>query len=111
MSDFHGLSDEYDAPEGSKAAAIARRIAAENPATTDREKQYIAAISEIFNEDSIRSSQREDHKPDESGFSQPSRDGEVKYTLKMAKLHTWFPDDREAAIFYALALRAPRRAS
>ena len=89
---------------GAKAAATARRIAANNLKTTDREKKYIAAISEVFSDEAIRSSVREDNKPDGSGYSQPTREAEVKYTQSMAELHRQFPDDREATIFYALAL-------
>jgi len=104
MSDFHGLWGEFNAAEGAKAAAAARRIAANNSKTTDREKKYIAAISEIFSDEAIHSSVREDNKPDGSGYSQPTREAEVKYTQTMAELHKQFPDDREATIFYALAL-------
>jgi tetratricopeptide (TPR) repeat protein len=104
MSDFHGLWGEYNAAAGSQAAAAARRIAANAAKTTDREKKYIAAISEVFSEEAIGSSRREDNQPDQTGYSEPSREAEVKYTQRMAELHAQFPDDREATIFYALAL-------
>ena len=48
MTYFHGLWSEYNAASGAQAAAAARRLAADNPQTSDREKMYIAAISEIF---------------------------------------------------------------
>jgi tetratricopeptide (TPR) repeat protein len=111
MSDFHGLWGEYNATEGAKAAATARRIAADNSKTTDREKRYIAAISGVFSDEAIRSTLREDNKPDGSGYSQPSREAEVKYTQSMAELHKQFPDDREATIFYALALNISAKRS
>jgi hypothetical protein len=43
MSYFHGLWSEYNAYAGAQAAVAARRIAADNPQTTDRERKYIAA--------------------------------------------------------------------
>jgi tetratricopeptide (TPR) repeat protein len=104
MSYFHGLWSEYDAANGAKAAAEARKTAAENPKTTAREKAYIAAISQIFSDQAIISMQRPDNKPDAEGYSRPSHEAELQYTASMAGLHTQFPDDREATIFYALAL-------
>jgi tetratricopeptide (TPR) repeat protein len=59
----------------------------------------------------IHSSLREDNKPDGSGYSQPTREAEVKYTQSMAELHKQFPDDREATIFYALALNISAKRS
>jgi hypothetical protein len=80
------------------------QVAADNPQTTEREKAYIAAISEIFSEDAIKRSQSFDNKPDLLGYSRPSAEAEAKYTQRMADLHTQFPADKEATIFYALAL-------
>ncbi len=52
---------EYNASQGSRESAAARKLAAENPKTTEREKTYIAAISEIFTDQAIASQQE---KPD-----------------------------------------------
>lgn len=110
MSYFHGIWNEFNASEGARAAADARRVAAENPRTTEREMAYIATISEIFSEDAIKRGQSFDNKPDLLGYSRPSREAEAKYTQRIADLHTQFPADKEATIFYALALDvgAPR---
>lgn len=110
MSYFHGIWNEFNASKGARAAAEGRQVAAENPRTTEREKAYIAAISEIFSEDTISRSQSFDNKPDLLGYSRPSTEAETKYTQGMAGLHTQFPADKEATIFYALALDvgAPR---
>ncbi|MDQ1452557.1 MAG: hypothetical protein QOK38_2423 [Acidobacteriaceae bacterium] len=104
MTYFHGLWSEYNAASGAQAAAAARRLAADNPQTSDREKMYIAAISEIFTEEAIKASQSDDNQPDHSGYSQPARAAELKYTERMAELHKQYPADKEATIFYALAL-------
>jgi tetratricopeptide (TPR) repeat protein len=111
MASFHGLWSEFNATEGSRAAAAARKIAAENPSITPREKQFIAAISEIFSDQAIKQSQRPDNLPDSQGYSRPDNDAETKYTARMADLHTQFPEDREATIFYALALAITARSS
>ena len=100
MSYFHGLWSEYNATEGAKAVAEAKRRAADNPRTTLREKAYIAAISTIFNDEAFSKAEQ----PDSSGYSHPTLDAEMQYTARMAALHDEFPDDREATIFYALAL-------
>jgi hypothetical protein len=60
MSYFHGLWGEYNAIEGAKAAAEARRLSAANPQSTQCEKAYIAAISEIFSDEAIKRSERKD---------------------------------------------------
>jgi tetratricopeptide (TPR) repeat protein len=110
MSYFHGIWNEFDASKGARAAAEGRQVAAENLRTTEREKAYIAAISEIFNEDAIKRGESFDNKPDILGYSRPSPEAEARYTQRMADLHTQFPADKEATIFYALALDvgAPR---
>jgi tetratricopeptide (TPR) repeat protein len=101
MSDIHPLWGEYNASQGARESGAARKLAAENPKTTEREKAYIAAISEIFTDQAIASQQ---DKPDALGFSAPSHEAEVKYSVRMADLHQQFPADREATIFYALSL-------
>jgi tetratricopeptide (TPR) repeat protein len=104
MAYFHGIWNAFNASKGATAAAEARRLAAENSQTTEREKAYIVAISEVFSEEAIKRSQRSDNTPDALGYSQPSSEAETKYTQRMADLHTQSPNDKEAAIFYALAL-------
>jgi tetratricopeptide (TPR) repeat protein len=104
MSYFHGLWGEYNAAEGAKAVAEAKRRAAENAQTTLRERDYIAAISAIFSDEEVSGTERKNSHSDPSGYSHPSLDAERRYTRRMAKLHDEFPDDREATIFFALAL-------
>jgi hypothetical protein len=58
--------------------------------TTPREKDYIAAIESFY-----RDSDKVDH-----------RTRAVAYEKAMAQLFARYPDDREAAVFYALALDA-----
>lgn len=67
-------------------AAAAKALAAE--AKTDREKGYVAAIAAFFND-----ADAADHK---------TRAG--AYAAAMEGLSARYPEDREAAIFYALAL-------
>jgi hypothetical protein len=104
MTYFHGLWGEYNAAGGSEAAQQAREIAAKNPATTPREKDFIAAISEIFSPEAIKLSEREGNKPNAQGYSEPAHAPEVAYKDKMAALHQAYPGDDEATIFYALSL-------
>ena len=78
----------------SKATLLQGRMALERAksasAKTDREREYIAAIS-MFYEDF----ERLDHKA-----------RSLKYEQAMEKLHLRYPDDQEATAFYALALQA-----
>jgi len=104
MTYFHGLWGEYDPTGGSRAAKQARDIAARNPATTARERAFIAAISEIFSARAIKQGEREDNKPNRQGYSEPAHKPEVAYKDKMAEVHRQYPDDDEATIFYALSL-------
>ena len=69
---------------GAEAVAKAQAIGAK----TDRERGYIAAIAAFY-----RDSDTLDH-----------RTRALAYEHAMAGLHQQFPGDREAAIFYALAL-------
>ncbi|HEX2438234.1 MAG TPA: hypothetical protein VHT71_07985 [Methylomirabilota bacterium] len=59
-------------------------------AATPREKDYIAAIETYY-----KDADRLDH-----------RTRALAYEKAMAQLHARYPDDREAAVFYALALNA-----
>lgn len=89
MSYFHALWGEVEVEPGAKEAALAREIAAQNPKTTAREKQYIEAASAVY--------------------AQPDakiRERAQAWSDAMAKTHTANPTDEEAAIFYALSLDA-----
>jgi tetratricopeptide (TPR) repeat protein len=77
-------------PAALKAGADAVAKAEAVGATTERERGYIAAIAAFY-----RDSDKLDH-----------RTRALAYEQGMANLHERYPDDREAAIFYALALNA-----
>jgi len=93
MSHYHGLWDNGDTAAGRAALIKAQEISSVTPSTTQREKSYIAALTEIYKEDS------KDKTLHAQAFEQ-----------KMAELQAAFPDDSEAAIFYglALAITAPK---
>jgi hypothetical protein len=87
MSNFHPLWEppkESDLKKGSKAIEIARTIKDRTP----RESEYINAIGTFYDD-----WQKVDHKT-------RCRN----YEKAMSDLYTKYPDDKEAAIFYALAL-------
>ena len=67
-------------------AAVEKAVAA--GARTDREKAYVAAIESFF-----KDAETVDH-----------RTRAAAYEKAMERLHQQYPDDREAAIFYSLAL-------
>jgi hypothetical protein len=71
-------------PEGSAALERAQQLGAKS----EREAGYIAALSEFY-----RDADTKDH---------PTR--VLAYEQAMAQLHARYPDDSEAAIYYALAL-------
>jgi hypothetical protein len=68
--------------------AVAKAIAA--PPKTERERDYIAAIATFY-----RDSDKLDH-----------RTRAVAYEKAMEQVHLRYPEDREAGVFYALALNA-----
>ncbi len=89
MSNFHPLWTPplpAELQKGSKAIAIAQAISTK----TKKEAVYIDAIS-VFYKDADKT----DHH---------SRC--IKFEQAMSQLHQQYPDDREAAIFYALSLTA-----
>jgi predicted Zn-dependent protease len=89
MSNWHPLWYPPTAAElsaGSKAVAAAETL----QGRTDRERDYIGAISAFY-----RDSETLDHGA-----------RAVAYERAMETVHQRYPDDREAAIFYALALNA-----
>src|SRR5712691_3465685 len=57
---------------------------------TDREKDYVAAIAAFY-----RDNEKLDH-----------RARAVAYEKAMEQVHLRYPEDREAGVFYALALNA-----
>ncbi len=71
---------------GSEAIAKARSISGR----TERERAYIEAIGAFY-----------DHSD-----TVPHRARSLAYMNAMQELYTRYPDDREAAVFYALALNA-----
>jgi hypothetical protein len=71
---------------GSEAVARAQSIGAK----TARERDYIGAVATFY-----RDSDKLDH-----------RTRSVAYETAMEQLYLRYPDDREAALFYALALNA-----
>jgi hypothetical protein len=87
MSNFHPLWTpplEAELKKGAKAIEIARSIESK----TKRESEYLEAIAQFYdNRDKL------DHKTRCK-----------KYEQAMHKIYTAYPDDAEAAIFYALAL-------
>ena len=87
MTHFHGLWEEVEVEAGHKLAEQAREIAASNPKTSPREKQYIEAVSAIYAD------------PDGTAHVRAK-----KFSDAMAEVHASNPGDDEAAIFYALSL-------
>jgi hypothetical protein len=89
MSNFHPLwmpPSEAELKKGSKALAIAQAI----PHQSSKEIDYINAIASFYNE-----WDKADH-----------RSRCLRFEQAMEKLYTKYPADKEAAIFYALALDA-----
>jgi tetratricopeptide (TPR) repeat protein len=89
MSNFHPLwapPSKQELDKGAKAIAIARSI--ENK--TKRESDYIEAIAKFYeNPDQL------DH-----------RGRVLKFEKAMEEVYRSYPDDKEAAVFYALAINA-----
>jgi tetratricopeptide (TPR) repeat protein len=87
MSNFHPLWSaplEDELKKGAKAVAIARSIKNK----TSRESEYIEAIAQVYDDwDKL------DHKT-----------RCLKYEKAMAAIYSAYPSDKEAAVFYALAL-------
>ncbi|MGB8190985.1 MAG: hypothetical protein WCF67_03655 [Chitinophagaceae bacterium] len=89
MSNFHplwSLPNEEELNEGSKAVEVARSISNK----TAREAGYVEAIGQFYDNFKTLS-----HK--ERG---------LKYEKAMHDIYTTYPSDKEAAIFYALALNS-----
>ena len=87
MSRYHGLWHNGDMAAGREAWRKAHEMASANSKTTAREKAYIDALGEIYQQDG----------KDEYAHAQA-------YEGKMGSLQAAYPDDSDAAIFHALAL-------
>jgi len=88
MSEYHGLWEQIRPAEGKAAVVNARALLApEDAKATARERAYIDAIGKIFDAPET-----------------PLHARELAYEQAMAQLHADYPNDHEAAIFYALAL-------
>lgn len=89
MSLYHPLWAPPTSAELEKArAAVARAL--NRPAKTKRERDYVDAIATFY-----RDSDKLDHKT-----------RVLAYNAAMKALHERYPDDREAAVFYALSQTA-----
>ena len=89
MSNFHPLwapPNPAELEKGSKTIAVARTINTDD----DRAKTYLEAIASIFD-----NWQELDHKT-----------RVLKFEKAAEKIYQMYPDDKESAVFYALALRA-----
>lgn len=89
MSNFHPLwtpPTEAEFKKGMKALEIARKLAG----GSGREADYINALSAYFTE----------------GAKETHRSRSLRFEYAMEALHEKYPDDKEASIFYALALTA-----
>lgn len=89
MSNYHPLWVPPTAAELDRGRAAVARARARG-AKSKREQDYVAAIETFY-----RGSDTLDHKT-----------RALAYNQAMAKLHRNYPDDREAAVFYALSLAA-----
>ena len=86
MSLYHPLWAPPSKAEMERAQAALGKAQA-SPPKSQRERDYVAAIATFY-----RDSDRLDHKA-----------RALAYNASMADLHKKYPDDREAAIFYALS--------
>ncbi len=89
MSKWHQLWNKPDAPTIKLGLAAAKKAKSLKP-KTEREKAYIAAISAFY-----QNSKKLDHQARATAYSNA-----------MEKVYREYPDDHEAATFYALSLLA-----
>jgi len=87
MTHYRGVWNQLSYADGAAAVAKARELAKADAKTTARERAYIEAIANIFDDP-----------------AKPLRERELAYEQAMAKLSADNPKDTEAAIFYALAV-------
>jgi tetratricopeptide (TPR) repeat protein len=88
MSHYHGLWKNGDLDAGRIAWQKASMLAAANKNTTSREGAFIEALGEIYKTDSA------------DGAAHA-----IAYEHRLEALHAAYPEDSEATIFYALAIR------
>jgi tetratricopeptide (TPR) repeat protein len=81
---FSGLRSERTLRNGLAAVGRAQTIGAK----TERERAYISAVALLYT----------------GADRQDQRERTLAYERAMEQLHTQYPDDREATIFYALAI-------
>jgi len=88
MSHYHGLWKNGDLDAGRIAWQKASTLAAANKNTASRERAFIEALGEIYKTDSA------------DGAAHA-----LAYEHRLEALHAAYPEDSEATIFYALAIR------
>jgi tetratricopeptide (TPR) repeat protein len=89
MSNFHPLWAAPTAAEATRGMEAINKLKTVIP-ETQREKDYIAAINAFYQD------------ADTATYT----DRKMAYHKKMEEVYTKYPDDKEAAIFYALSLNA-----
>ncbi len=94
MTHYHQLWDRPSQADLSNGWALVEKAEAAGP-KTEREQGYVAAIAAFYRNDAKES------------FESRSD----AYVKALERLHQQFPDDHEAAIFYALSLLGSRHAS
>jgi hypothetical protein len=103
MSLYHPLwehPDDVILKKGADAIAGAQSAGAKS----QRERDYIAALAEFYKD--------ADSSPSNSSTSNAKRDYRTRvaaWSAAMERLHAQYPEDREAAIFYALSLLASEK--
>src|SRR5437899_5565423 len=90
MSLWHQLWNRPDAPTIKRASAELKKAGKMKAGTTDRERDYIQALKAFYS-----NSKKADHGP-----------RAMAYSVAMEKVYRKYPDDHEAAAFYALSLLA-----
>ncbi len=90
MSQWHQLWNRPDAPTIKRASAELKKAGKMKAGTTDRERDYIQALKAFYS-----NSKKADHEA-----------RAMAYSVAMEKVYRKYPDDHEAAAFYALSLLA-----
>src|SRR6202171_4913474 len=90
MSLWHQLWNRPDAPTIKRASAELKKAGKMKAGTTDRERDYTLALKAFYS-----NSKKADHEA-----------RALAYSVAMEKVYRKYPDDHEAAAFYALSLLA-----
>src|SRR6266853_4504865 len=90
MSLWHELWNRPDAPTIKRASAELKKAGKMKAGTTERERDYILALKAFYS-----NSKKADHGA-----------RAMAYSVAMEKVYRKYPDDHEAAAFYALSLLA-----